>query len=217
MSEQKQKCYGCEHCKIWYDEANYTMRLSCMNSKSKQGKTITWASYPTYIMKNGEFVQTEETIESLTKEFMDYAKRRLSPFWCKKRKQTKEEKQMKMSNEELKEILDDHKKWLKDSSRGKRADLRDADLCDVDLSYPILRDADLCGANLHGANLHGAHLRGADLCGANLRGADLTNADLSNANLTSCDLRGANLKNANLSNAILDYANLLGTDSADIS
>jgi hypothetical protein len=63
-----------------------------MASKSKQGKTITWTSYPTYTKEHGIFVQTEDTIESITAEFNDYAKRRLSPFWCKKRKQTKEEK-----------------------------------------------------------------------------------------------------------------------------
>lgn len=43
-----------------------------------------------------------------------------------------------MTKEELKEILDSHKKWLNDEPDGKKADLR---------------GADLCGANLHGADL----------------------------------------------------------------
>ena len=90
MSEQKQRCFGCEYCKIWYDSANYTMRLSCMASKSKQGKTITWACYPTYTKEHGILVQTKDTIESITERFTDYAKRRLSQYWFKKR--TKEEK-----------------------------------------------------------------------------------------------------------------------------
>ncbi|MBD3306559.1 pentapeptide repeat-containing protein, partial [candidate division KSB3 bacterium] len=46
---------------------------------------------------------------------------------------------------ELKNILENHKKWL-DGTGGDRADLRDADL----------RDADLGGAVLYGANLYGA-------------------------------------------------------------
>ena len=52
-----------------------------------------------------------------------------------------------MKSEELKEILESHKKWLF-SDGGSRADL--------------------CGADLRGANLYRANLSGADLCGANL-------------------------------------------------
>ena len=57
--------------------------------------------------------------------------------------------------EELKTVLEDHKKWLEsdDGEEGSRADLRDADL----------RDANLCRA---------------DLCDADLRRADLCDADL---------------------------------------
>jgi hypothetical protein len=53
-----------------------------------------------------------------------------------------------MNKEELKEILDSHKKWLNNEPDGKRADLR---------------FADLSGADLSGANLSGADLRGAGL------------------------------------------------------
>ena len=52
-----------------------------------------------------------------------------------------------MTREELKQILEDHKAWIADSSKGKRADLR---------------DANLYGAYLHGANLYGAYLSGAE-------------------------------------------------------
>ena len=58
-----------------------------------------------------------------------------------------------MTKEELKEILDSHKKRLNNEPDGKKADLRYADL----------RDADLSGADLRGADLRGADLRGADL------------------------------------------------------
>ena len=54
-----------------------------------------------------------------------------------------------MNSTELKEILDQHKLWLKsDGKEGKRADLR---------------KANLKGANLSKANLSGANLSKADL------------------------------------------------------
>jgi len=53
-----------------------------------------------------------------------------------------------MNKEELTKILEDHKLWLKDNSKGKRADLT---------------GADLTGANLTGANLNRADLTGASL------------------------------------------------------
>ena len=55
---------------------------------------------------------------------------------------------MKISNEQLKEILDKHLLWLKSEKCGVRVDLS---------------GADLIGANLNGAYLSNANLRGADL------------------------------------------------------
>jgi len=72
---------------------------------------------------------------------------------------------MLVTPEQLSEILKEHDKWLKDSSQGKRADLRSADL--------------------RSANLSAANLRSADLRSANLRSADLRSANLSSANLPS--------------------------------
>ena len=68
-----------------------------------------------------------------------------------------------MTQEELNEILDKHKKWLNHGDGSKMANL-----CGVDLSGACLVRADLRGADLLQANLSGANLRGADLCGANL-------------------------------------------------
>ena len=93
-----------------------------------------------------------------------------------------------MKAEELKEILDNHKKWLNGEPGGKMADLIGADL----------RDANLRGADLSGADLRDADLIGADLIGANLIGADLIGADLSGADLSGADLRDANLRGADL-------------------
>ena len=68
-----------------------------------------------------------------------------------------------MTQSELLEILERHRKWLAKESDGRPADLHGADL----------RGADLLGADLSEANLTGADLRYTDLRGADLRGADL--------------------------------------------
>ena len=101
-----------------------------------------------------------------------------------------------MINEELKKVIELHKKWLKGEENGVRANLSGADL----------RDANLSGAYLSGANLSGADLSGANLRGADLRGADLRCAYLSGANLSGANLRDANLSGADLSGANLDYS-----------
>jgi hypothetical protein len=92
------------------------------------------------------------------------------------------------------QILEDHKEWLMSGGdKGKRADLR---------------HADLSSANLRSANLSYANLRSANLRSANLRSANLRYADLSSANLRYADLRSANLRYADLSYADLSYADL---------
>ena len=88
-----------------------------------------------------------------------------------------------ISEKELKDILSKHDEWLKDDSKGERADL----------SYADLSSADLSSANLSSANLSSANLRYADLSYADLSSANLRYADLSYADLSSADLRYANL------------------------
>lgn len=68
-----------------------------------------------------------------------------------------------MKQEELQEILDAHKKWIKGEDGGVRANLSDADLSDANLGGADLRGADLRGADLEGADLEGANLEGANL------------------------------------------------------
>lgn len=72
-----------------------------------------------------------------------------------------------MKQEELNQILELHKKWLRDESGGIRIDLSGADLRYTDLSN---------------ANLRGADLRYTDLSGADLRNVDLSDADLNYVN-----------------------------------
>src|SRR6185369_12043829 len=121
---------------------------------------------------------------------------------------------MKMTIEELGEIIAKHKKWIDGDNEGSRADLSRADLSRANLS-----GADLSRANLSGANLYGANLSGADLYGANLSRANLSGANLSGADLSGANLYGANLSGANLYGADLSGANLYGADlsRADLS
>jgi hypothetical protein len=97
-----------------------------------------------------------------------------------------------ISEEELEQILEDHKKWLEsDGKEGKRADLSKANLSHATSQNPILR-------------------------GANLRRADLTEANLKNADLREANLEMAKLYNANLRKAFLDKSILeLGSDRAN--
>ena len=97
-----------------------------------------------------------------------------------------------MEENQLKNILKRHQKWIIDEPGGERADLQ--------------------GANLQGANLWGANLWEADLREADLRGANLGDANLWKANLWEADLREAVLRGANLWEADLREADLREAD-----
>ena len=122
-----------------------------------------------------------------------------------------------MNSEEIRKMLENHKKWLFNESEGIRADLRGASLYHADLTGADLYGSDLRGANLYRADLCEADLRGAnlyhaDLRGADLRGANLYEADLCGANLYRADLRGADLCGADLRGAYLCEVNLRGAN-----
>ena len=78
-----------------------------------------------------------------------------------------------MTSEEIKKVLDLHKKWLNNEQGGEKANLRRADLSRADLSRADLREANLSEANLHEADLRWADLSGADLSEADLSWANL--------------------------------------------
>ncbi len=121
---------------------------------------------------------------------------------------------MRITTEELKQILADHALWLS-GEVGRRADLsgailRGADLRGADLRGADLRGADLRDAILRGADLRDAILRGSDLSGASLSGSNLSGASLSGSNLSGAILRGADLRDAILRGASLSGSNLRG-------
>ena len=63
-----------------------------------------------------------------------------------------------MTSEEIKKVLDLHKKWLNDEEGGERADLSRSDLSEANLSGADLSWADLSRADLSEADLSGADL-----------------------------------------------------------
>lgn len=85
--------------------------------------------------------------------------------------------------------------------RLQRADLSEADLVNVNLSWGDFQWADLSQADLNGSSLFHAMLSGTNLQEANLANVDLSWANLTNANLMGADLTGANLRNATLTGA----------------
>ena len=133
----------------------------------------------------------------------------------------------KITEQELKEILEKHEKWLRDEEGGERADLSNVDLSYVNLEGVDLSNANLSNANLsnvdlsyaklEGANLSNANLSNVDLPYANLSNVGLYNANLSNANLSNTDLYNANLSNANLSYAKLSNADLEGANLSNVN
>ena len=114
-----------------------------------------------------------------------------------------------VSQEELKDILAAHEKWVKSGGKeGKQADLPGANLQEVDLFQANLQKANLFQANLQEADLRSANLQGVNLVEANLQKANLFQANLQEAYLTDANLQGAILQGANLQGANLFEANL---------
>lgn len=109
----------------------------------------------------------------------------------------------KITQEELNEILEKHKKWLHDEHGGERADLSGRDLRDSNL-----RDSDLRGSDLSYSDLSRSDLRDSDLSYSNLRGCNLRDSDLRNSDLSDSDLRGSNLIDCNLRGCNLRGCNL---------
>ncbi len=105
--------------------------------------------------------------------------------------------------EKLPQIIRDHKEWLEDHGKGKRACLADMNLEGADLSGVDLSYADLSGAYLKGAKLVETKLSNAILEGASLDEADLTKADLSNAHMSQVFITHACLEEASMPLAVM--------------
>ena len=124
-----------------------------------------------------------------------------------------------ISEDELKQILEDHKKWLEsDGKEGERADfslkntqkaiLDGVNFEKVELRNANLKYASLVKANLRKANLSESNLEYAKLKDANLQKTILDGANLQETNFFKANMQKADLSNANLKNAFLNRANL---------
>jgi hypothetical protein len=122
-----------------------------------------------------------------------------------------------MNREEFIIAHEQHQKWLKDNSIGKRFEfhgkfyfefkfdfkinLRDSDLRHSDFSGSFLRYSDFSGSDSRYSDFSGSDLSGSDFSGSDLRGSDLSNSDLKYS-----DLRGSDLRDSDLRGSDLDYS-----------
>ena len=140
--------------------------------------------------------------------------------------------QKKIEKAEFDKIMAEHKLWLADHKKGKRADLSDRDLSGMDLSGMDLSYADMAGVNLREANLKGAnlsyayirqgYLHNADLTGAKLDETDFCSANITLAKLNECKgdkthflfacMWDCEIQNATLTNAGFLYAEVCNCD-----
>jgi uncharacterized protein YjbI with pentapeptide repeats len=122
-----------------------------------------------------------------------------------------------MTQTELSEILERHRKWLVGEAGGQRAVLSGTDLIGMDLSGVDLSQSQMIGADMRYTNLTKAKLFGANMYGTNLSGAEMARADirlanLSRASLIEVDMHKANLQNADMRRADMSRASLLSVD-----
>ena len=94
---------------------------------------------------------------------------------------------MKMTQKELENALEEHKKWLHNEEDGIKLNLsgkklKYANLSGMNLSRANLSDTDFSGANFSLSNLSGANLSCTDLSDANFKGANFSDTDLRWAN-----------------------------------
>ena len=113
-----------------------------------------------------------------------------------------------LSPEQLKEILERHRKWVESEDYHKWIKAPSEDKAKYENGRANLQGAGLTGANLRGAKLQGANLQGAWLGMADLQGATLAEANLQGAGLHVANLQGARLDKAKLKEAELGYAKL---------
>lgn len=109
----------------------------------------------------------------------------------------------KLTDVEIKEKIEVHKKWLENPQEGVKADFSCIDATGENFSELDLRGANFNGAKLNGANFNDTKLNSADFSNTNLYGADFLRAKLNDAIFHCADLRCADFSKANLSNATM--------------
>lgn len=91
----------------------------------------------------------------------------------------KDNKYKKVTEQEIKEILSSHKKWLEDNTKGKRAEFVFMDLSNIKL----------CGACLNKANFALSKLENVDFRGAELEATNFAETELISVNFDDTKLK----------------------------
>ena len=107
----------------------------------------------------------------------------------------------KLSQTDLKNIIERHRKFLGGMSGGMRATLKFTDLSGLDFRLADLTNADFCGARLNGANLSQGVFTGASFFYC-----DIHKADMQSSAFIRTDFRGARIIGSNLSEADFTHA-----------
>lgn len=108
---------------------------------------------------------------------------------------------------QLREVLEDHKRWLADPNDGQPANL-----CNANLRLADIQGANLARANLQGANLEAVEITGINLSGANLQGSNMQDAHFKSANFKRADLSNASLRRFTVQESDLRRVNFSGSD-----
>lgn len=106
-----------------------------------------------------------------------------------------------MNQTELDQILIEHKKWLKDKTRGERADFTGKDLSTLSLK----------GQNLSGAIFNNAICEGCDFRYTNLSCASFVGTWLNNSLMCNCIAYDTNFFTSELRSVNLRKSRLVGT------
>jgi uncharacterized protein YjbI with pentapeptide repeats len=104
-----------------------------------------------------------------------------------------------LNPDELDHILMEHKAFLANARRGRRATLISRFLAQADLSNCMLAKADLSGATLTASNL-----KFSNFSEATLYCCEMCDVDARHTNFAKADMRGVILNGSNLSHARLD-------------
>ncbi len=105
-----------------------------------------------------------------------------------------------MTRQELIEILESHRAW-REGRGGKRADLRYADLREIDASGLDFQGVDMWGVNAEGGNFQGANMQRVDAQEGNFQGANMFWVSAKDGNFWGADMRWVNARRGNFQDA----------------
>lgn len=119
------------------------------------------------------------------------------------------EELIKLSKQEIKEIINKHKLWLNSNGvEGVKANFSNTDLSGIDLKNINLSNADFSNSILSHVDFTNSNLSGANLSNADLSDSKLSQAKLSNADLSGTEIVGVDFSGTVLTNISINYNDL---------